>query len=125
MPRNARIYVLRLFAGCVLLGGVGAAASPKAPACGAEIQRFCGHIETGQGKLHRCLDEHRAQLSPTCASKLKQLEARRQAVRQLCAADAGKHCGHLQPGQGRVVRCLREHGAELSPACAGQLRVSP
>lgn len=125
MPGIARIFVLRLVAGCILLGSAGAAASPKAPACSAEIQQFCGHIETGQGKLHRCLDEHRAELSSACASKLKQLEARRQAVRQLCAADAGKHCGHLQPGQGRVVRCLREHRAELSPACAAQLRVSP
>lgn len=125
MPGIARVFVLRLVVTCVYLGSVGAVASPKAPACAPEIQQFCGHIETGQGKLHRCLDEHRADLSPACATKLKQLQAKRQAIRLLCAADAGKHCGHLQPGKGRVVRCLREHRVELSPACAAQLGVSP
>ena len=34
-----------------------------------------------------------------------------------CADDAAKLCPGVQPGQGRVAQCLKEHSSELSPAC--------
>ena len=34
-----------------------------------------------------------------------------------CAGDAKKFCGDVQPGQGRVAKCMKAHEAQLSPAC--------
>lgn len=34
-----------------------------------------------------------------------------------CAEDAAKLCQGMQPGGGRVAKCLKEHSSELSPAC--------
>ena len=34
-----------------------------------------------------------------------------------CADDAAKLCKDVQPGQGNMARCLKEHAGELSPAC--------
>jgi hypothetical protein len=34
-----------------------------------------------------------------------------------CADDAAKFCKDIQPGGGRIARCLKQHGQELSPAC--------
>lgn len=34
-----------------------------------------------------------------------------------CAADAQKLCKDVQPGEGRVARCMKEHEKELSPGC--------
>jgi uncharacterized protein (DUF2141 family) len=34
-----------------------------------------------------------------------------------CAIDIPVHCGSAQPGGGRVVRCLQEKRAELTPEC--------
>ncbi|HEX9136877.1 MAG TPA: cysteine rich repeat-containing protein, partial [Nitrospirota bacterium] len=34
-----------------------------------------------------------------------------------CAEDAAKYCKDVQPGQGRMAQCLKEHGNELSAAC--------
>jgi hypothetical protein len=34
-----------------------------------------------------------------------------------CAEDAAKLCKGVQQGEGRIARCMKEHEAELSPAC--------
>jgi len=34
-----------------------------------------------------------------------------------CAEDAARLCQGMQPGGGRVAKCLKEHSSELSPAC--------
>ncbi len=38
-----------------------------------------------------------------------------------CAADAKKFCKGVQPGEGRIVKCMREHESELSPACKAKI----
>ncbi|HWE22408.1 MAG TPA: cysteine rich repeat-containing protein [Myxococcales bacterium] len=34
-----------------------------------------------------------------------------------CEADAQKFCAGVQPGQGRILQCLKQHEADLSPEC--------
>jgi len=38
-----------------------------------------------------------------------------------CRDDARKFCASVQPGGGRAVACLKEHEAELGPACKAAL----
>lgn len=39
-----------------------------------------------------------------------------------CAEDIAKFCKDVQPGGGRLVKCMREHEKDLSPACQQQIR---
>lgn len=39
------------------------------------------------------------------------------ALQQACADDVKKFCPDVQPGDGRIMQCLRPHRAELSPGC--------
>lgn len=39
------------------------------------------------------------------------------AERAACQADFEKLCPGVQPGGGRVIKCLAEHLSELTPAC--------
>ncbi|SRR5260221_3501879 len=39
-----------------------------------------------------------------------------------CAADAKKFCGNVEPGGGRIVKCMKSHQAELSPACQSEMK---
>ena len=34
-----------------------------------------------------------------------------------CKADMEKFCKDVKPGEGRIVKCMKEHEAELSEAC--------
>ncbi len=38
-----------------------------------------------------------------------------------CAGDVSKFCKDIQPGQGRFIKCMKEHENELSAGCRAQL----
>jgi hypothetical protein len=40
-----------------------------------------------------------------------------QNVRSACAADIGKFCGNVTPGEGRVMLCMQAHDDQLSQGC--------
>jgi hypothetical protein len=39
------------------------------------------------------------------------------ALAEACRADVGKLCKDVQPGEGRVHKCLRDNNEKLSQAC--------
>jgi hypothetical protein len=43
--------------------------------------------------------------------------AQQSAVRQACAAEIKRLCGEVQPGDGRLRGCVREHFAQLPEPC--------
>ena len=44
-----------------------------------------------------------------------------QSAQRACRADFAQFCKGTQPGQGRVLACLREHQDQLSPDCKSSL----
>jgi len=42
-----------------------------AATCRYDISRFCWDISPGQGRIGRCLESHRSDLSPSCADRLR------------------------------------------------------
>lgn len=43
--------------------------------------------------------------------------AQQAAVRQACGAELQQHCAGVQPGDGRLRSCVKEHYAEFSEPC--------
>jgi hypothetical protein len=41
----------------------------------------------------------------------------RKALRDACMGDAKKFCADVQRGGGRIIKCLRDHAADLTPPC--------
>jgi hypothetical protein len=41
----------------------------------------------------------------------------RKAIQQACAADYQSLCSGVQPGGGRIMACLQQNAAKLSPPC--------
>ena len=44
-----------------------------------------------------------------------------QGARAACLADYQKLCQGVLPGGGRVLQCLKQHDAQLSPGCKSAL----
>jgi hypothetical protein len=38
-----------------------------------------------------------------------------------CKADVEQFCSQVQPGEGRILACLKEHQSQLQPACQEKL----
>jgi hypothetical protein len=41
-----------------------------------------------------------------------------------CADEIEKFCGDVRPGEGSIVKCLREHDRELSSVCRDKVKIA-
>jgi Cysteine rich repeat len=99
--------------------------------CKADVQKFCGDVKPGQGRIIDCLKAHAPDLSDSCRTKMKAakeaIQAKAKAVQDACGEDRQKYCGDVQPGEGRIKDCMTQHSSELSGACqatAGQKKTT-
>ena len=51
--------------------------------------------------------------------------APQQATKGACVADIKEKCAGVEPGQGRIGACVKEHLAELSQPCQARLAEPP
>ena len=49
------------------------------------------------------------------------LRAQSGTVRQACRAEIEQHCAGVQPGEGRLRACVKEHFGEFSEPCKAAL----
>ena len=83
-------------------------------ACKAELTERCDGVAPGEGRLWRCLVEHRADASALCEAKLFEREVWmsgdwrfKYALANECSSEAQTLCPGVAAGGGRVVRCLQ------------------
>jgi hypothetical protein len=91
----------------------------KQGACKADYEKFCKDVKPGQGRIAQCMKQHEDEISLACK---EQLEAEREKARDFvkaCKPDAEKFCKDVKPGKGLIIRCLKQHQAELSADCGG------
>ncbi len=75
---------------------------------------------TGEGRVHACLREHRAVLTDRCRAeetKLAMMEAANTelmpSLARACKAERQAHCKDVRPGKARVFSCLLSHSDEV------------
>lgn len=92
----------------------------EAQSCGAAEEKLCPDTQPGLARSS-CVREHMSQLSDECRKFFLETHERRGEMRG-CRADAERFCKDVKRGEGRILRCLQPHRAELSPACASEIR---
>jgi hypothetical protein len=113
---RVQLFFLAFVLLCVSAGGRTYAAEQELP-CAEEIAKFCKDVKPGGGRILNCLNEHEKALSVSCREKLEESKKRLMEAQQACAGDMEKFCKDVQPGGGRILKCLKEHMKELSSAC--------
>ena len=53
----------------------------------------------------------------SASSATAQMRPGARAVLQACKPDIARFCSQVQPGQGRIKACMKEHLPELSDPC--------
>jgi hypothetical protein len=90
--------------------------------CKADIEKFCKDVEPGQGRIARCIKQHEAELSAACRDQIAEAREKTKEFAKSCKPDAEKFCQDIQPGQGRIIGCLKRHQIELSVDCGAYFK---
>ena len=128
MKRIVLVTVIAVVVGC---WGLRSIASAQQGPCADDTKKFCKDVKPGGGRIIKCLEEHKSELSDACKKHLESGQSRIQGREHLqqagaaCKSDIDKFCKDIAPGGGRIMKCLKEHQAELSDACKTHVESSP
>jgi hypothetical protein len=89
--------------------------------CADDIEKYCKEIKPGGGRILNCLKSHETEISISCKAKIEELKGIIKDAEQACSGDISQFCKEVQPGEGRIIKCLREHDKELTSSCSAKL----
>jgi hypothetical protein len=121
-PRMMTSLVTLFFVtlGLILLTGTGAFARGTG-VCSGDVEKFCQGIQQGEGRIAKCLAQHKEELSPDCKARLGEAAKQLKGVQKACQDDILAFCAGIKPGGGRIAQCLKANKAKLSPQCEGSI----
>lgn len=97
--------------------------------CDADEKKYCSGLESGSKKSFMCMIAYEDKLSAQCklgiqeaALSLKMRAAAIDYAVQDCEADADKFCLKEQPGEGRLIGCLKKNEKKVSKKCVATLK---
>jgi len=105
-------------------------------ACKEEAQKLCPNLKPGP-ELQACMQQNKDKVSETCQKLIRERQQargggqgrqggqgsdKRQAAMAACKEDLEKNCKDIQPGGGRIIKCLKEKEASLSEGCKAFLK---
>jgi len=117
-----RAAVVAVLAAAALAGALSPLRPASAWTCEEDIRKFCKDVTPGSGRIERCLREHESQVSPECREKRLKIRDTVRGALEACLPEARKFCEKVPAGEARILRCLKEHEDDLSPACRSAAR---
>jgi hypothetical protein len=97
--------------------------------CGSDIKQHCDGLGKNAQKLFMCLAAYEEQLTPSCKQGILEASlAIKTGLAALdysigaCETDADKHCLEVQPGEGRLLSCIKANQSQVSQQCLTALK---
>ncbi|HLQ27371.1 MAG TPA: cysteine rich repeat-containing protein [Acidiferrobacterales bacterium] len=92
-------------------------ASAQEGPCAADAKKLCKDVQPGGGRIAQCMKQHETELSQACKDQMQTMKAEMEKNQQACKGDAEKLCKGVEPGGGRIARCLKENEQQVSSEC--------
>lgn len=99
-----------------------AQAQGLADPCLGDIKEYCAGVEQGGARVMNCLLDHKDNLTPGCRVRTMRMKDILSSLRKACNDDILSLCEDLEPGEGRLVRCLRDNDQKLSVKCRREIK---
>ena len=97
--------------------------------CGEDVKQHCPGLGNNSQRIFMCLGAYEAHLTPQCKQGILEaslaLKTGAAAIEysiSACETDADKHCLEVQPGEGRLLRCLKANQTNVSKQCVTALK---
>jgi hypothetical protein len=97
--------------------------------CDEDIKQHCDGLGDNTDKVFMCLAAYEAHLTPACkqgileaALSVKMGAAALDYSIRACEADADNYCLDVQPGEGRMISCIKANESKVSEACITALK---
>jgi len=97
--------------------------------CDVDIKEHCDGLGDNTEKVFLCLAAYEEHLSTECkngileaALSIKMGAAAIDYSISACEADADKYCLDVQPGEGRLVSCIKSNESKVSMECISALK---
>lgn len=91
-------------------------------ACAKDAETLCKGVEKGEGHMMKCMHENADKVSSECKAQMKNAKETMKEVKDACHEDVQKFCADVEPGKGRMMKCMRKHRADLSEACKTEMK---
>jgi len=109
--------------------GVAGALDTFVDGCQQELTTFCKDVTPGEGRILACLYAFQDKVTPRCKFALYDaVEQLNQTLTDLsyavgeCHEDLQSYCTEVQPGEGRLLDCLKQNEAKISMRCNTALK---
>ena len=97
--------------------------------CDEDIKQHCDGLGDNAYKVFMCLAAYEEHLSTECKQGILEaaLSVRMGAAAieysiSACEADADQHCLEVQPGDGRMIGCIKDNESSVSKECIAALK---
>ncbi len=113
------IILLTVLAGMAL--ALTAQAQVSGP-CAETITKYCSDVVPGEGRLLKCLNDHRDDQSIACRDWLDAQQKSLKELNETCFEEIAKLCNFDPPDSIRILRCLQDNYIGLKLNCREKLR---
>jgi hypothetical protein len=90
--------------------------------CAETINKYCGDVTPGAGRLLKCLNDHRDDQSIACKDWLEAQQKSLKELNQVCSKEISKLCNFDPPDSILILRCLSDNYVALSLDCREKIR---
>ncbi len=119
--RSAATTAIVSLAFLLLLSGLMPARAQELNPCTDDFKQYCGAVTPGGGRLVRCYEENKKQMSPNCVSWAENVKSNADALKAACSDMIAARCNSEKGDPFRMLDCLQGNYISLSMKCREKL----